>query len=387
MNWLEDIFGKDYSDDQIDLLTISGDASGLKGKATAIVWPTDEAQIHKLIQHANRKNLNLTIRGAGTGLAGGCVPEDSIVIDMSKMNRMIQIIPQDKEVVCQPGVVIDDLNQALDKYDLFFPIIPSSSSVCQVGGAAATNAAGLRALEYGKTEDWVKYIEFFDGTGKLIKMKNPREFIGTEGILGIATKLRLKLTEPPKKKTISVIKSGSVDELMEHIEKYRTDQNVSSIEYFNKVVAGLTGHKEADHLIVEFNDDRGEIEEPDEIAKIWEMRRGLGPRLSEMGYSVMEDPYVPDRSLKKFIRWLVNNKVPSFGHIGIGIFHPRFKKTQHSLIKEMFEFVRKNGGSASGEHGIGLSKKEYIDPVRRDELKELKKKYDPKGIMNRGKVI
>jgi glycolate oxidase len=109
--------------------------------------------------------------------------------------------------------------------------------------------------------------------------------------------------------------------------------------------------------------------------------------MSSAGFNVMEDPKLPDGALVEFLNWIDKKEVPCFGHIGVGIFHPRFRRTQEGMIKDMFAFVKKAGGSVSGEHGIGIAKKEYVEKEFADEIKALKKEFDPDNVLNKGKII
>jgi FAD/FMN-containing dehydrogenase len=140
-------------------------------------------------------------------------------------------------------------------------------------------------------------------------------------------------------------------------------------------------------LITEYETERGKINSPHKIKQVRKKREPLGPYLTSMGYTIMEDPYVPLDKIDELLDWLYSNNVPVFGHIGIGVIHPRFKPDQKDMIYEMFGLVKRLGGDVSGEHGIGLAKKDYVDPSRIEHLTMLKNKYDPNNVLNRGKLI
>ncbi len=368
------------------------DASTLEKKPLAIVFPQDADQVHKLILFANRSKLRLTPRGAGTGLAGAATPsEDSVVVDMSRMNRIITVDTSKKMAIVEPGVIVDDLNEVLLEYGLMFPVIPASHEACQIGGMISTNAAGMRAIKYGKMSNWVMELEFIDGTGKSYVMKDPSDVIGSEGTLGIITKAKLMLVEPVKKCSLSVEKFGEEKDAVERARKIREKDNIIALEYMDKVASDLVGFGKNHTLFIEYEDidgiSEGSVKNLSEIEELTTKRESLGPKLTSEGYVIMEDPKVPIDGMEKFLTWLSEKNIPSFGHIGIGIIHPRFKPGQEKLIAEMVRLVEKLHGQVSGEHGYGLSKKEHVPAEVKTEIRGLKHKYDPHGLFNKGKII
>jgi glycolate oxidase len=386
---LKEIVGEgNVLDARIDQIVYASDASMREGKARMIVFPTELEQVQKIVRYADRTNANLTIRGGGTSLAGGAVPNDSIVMDLSKLNKILEINRKEKYAVVQAGVILDDLNYELGD-ELSFPIRPSSHSVATIGGMIATNAAGNNAIRYGRVMEWVSQLTVVDGTGKVFDMKGDdiKRFCGKEGTTGIIVEAKLKLTDKLVTKSMEHLKFDNIESMIEAVKKHRDNKNVSSIEFFNRFSAELSGIDSQNHLIIGFESDEGSIKEPKDIAALWEMREGLGPNMSSAGFNVMEDPRLPDGALVEFLNWVDKKEVPCFGHIGIGIFHPRFRKTQEGMIKDMFAFVKKIGGSVSGEHGIGIAKKEYVEKEFADEIKALKKEYDPDNVLNKGKII
>lgn len=366
----------------------AADASQVEGKATVIVLPNSIEQVHKVVRYAIRTNANIVVRGAGTGLAGGSVPQNSIVLDLSKLNRITKINFKNKTAIVEAGVILDDLNYKLEG-ELSFPIRPSSHAVCTIGGMIATDAAGNNAIKFGKTSKWVEELDIIDGTGKMFKIKGDElnKFCGKEGTTGIIVKAKLRLTKPIKYRSLDYHKVGDAKKLMKAVKRYKENPKVIGIEFLNSVSAVIAGLEKKNHLFVEFASEEGSIKDPEEIDKIWSLRDGMGPICSADGRIIMEDPKIPDEKITEFIEWTEKNELPCFGHIGLGIFHPRFKTNQEKLIKEMFKFVKEIGGDVSGEHGIGLNKKEYASKEIVEEVKALKKVYDPDNILNRGKII
>ncbi len=389
INWFERIVGKgNVSEEEIDKLVYSTDASQIKGETRLVVWPKNAEEIHKIVLFAKRNKTNLVIRGAGTGLVGGCIPRDEVVMDLSKLNKILNISEYERSVIVQAGVVLNNLNLRLKKLKLFFPVIPSSHKVCTIGGMISTNAVGIRAIKYGRVENWVKALEIMDGTGRLRRIKGNeiKNFCGKEGTTGIILRAKLKLDDLPEKRSLDIFKFED-EELEELVEKVRElqDEEVSAIEFINTKAAKIAGLEELNHLIIEYEDFRGEFKEENEIEKIWKMREGILTKINAKEYSISEDPKLPLDKIIDFLYWLKNNNIPAFGHIGVGIIHPHFKRDSEK-IEEMFEIVKKLNGEVSGEHGIGLLKKKYVDPEILKEIKELKDKYNPDNIINGGKI-
>ena len=386
-SFLNKQFGKNASDEKLNLLVYSIDASQIEGKASAVIWPASKEDVYKVIRYAHRTDSTITPRGAGTGLAGAAVPQDSIVVDFSKMDKIIKIDPKSKTTIVEPGVILDNLNKELAKHNLFFPVIPASHKVCTIGGMISTNAAGMRAIRYGKTMDWIKGLEIIDGMGRVMTAndKNIKHFCGREGTTGIIIKAKLNLAELTKTRSLDIFKLETISELMD-VVKSLNPEKLNAIEFIDKIAARIAGLKSLYYyLFVEYNDDTGEIFDEKDIDESWKMREDVGIVLSSEGYGIKEDPKIPLKDIPQFISWLEQHDIPSFGHLGIGILHPRFKTSD--LIPEMYRLVEELGGEVSGEHGIGLKKKGYVKEDFRQTMRMLKKKYDPEAILNKNKLI
>lgn len=376
----DSVGSENVSQKDADRVAYSSDASRIRGKADTIVWPKTLEDIRHTIAYAKRHKLNLVPRGAGTGLAGGAVPQDSVVMDLCKMNRCT--VQGDKAVV-EPGVVLDDLNSASE---FVLPVEPGSHAVCTIGGMIAANAAGMRAFRYGKMIDWIEELLVIDGTGKMLKIKGDKikNFCGLEGITGIIARAKLKLTKLPKQRSISIFSFETITPLVERFNELRKE-NVLALEYVDEFCSELIGLGDANHLIVEYEGDEGNVK-GEEMQDVWKMREGLYPAVASKGYSVVEDPQVPLKSIANLLYWLQKNNIPTFGHIGIGVIHPHFKK-ESRLVEEMFVVVKKLKGRVSGEHGIGLLKKDYLDEEEVENIRKIKEVYDPNNILNGGKII
>lgn len=381
---LEPIVGKEnISVSSTDLLIYSYDASETKGDALAVIWPTSSEQIKNIIGFANKNNIPLTSRGAGTSLVGGAVPENSIIVDLSKMDTILS--ETKKTITVEAGIIVADLNTYLKSKSLFFPVIPSSDGVATIGGMISTDAAGTRAIRYGKASAWVEEIEVITGAGQIIKTKDISEFAGTEGILGIITKATLKLAAPPEQTSISTYEFDTIEDLIKKVKEELKRKDIIAIEYTDPLTSSLSGAESRYHLLVEYENDTGAYKTEEEINAAWKLRKGLATVLSAAGYAQIEDPKIPIESIPKFLNWLKEKSIPNFGHIGYGIIHCRLRRDED--LKSFYAEVKKNSGTVSGEHGIGMTKREYIDPSQKKILAEKKRKYDPKNILNRGKMI
>lgn len=387
---LEGIFGKgNISLEDMDCLAYSADSSQIEGKTKAIVWPTRKEQIIGLVKEALKNNWDIVPRGGGSGMAGGCVPQDSIILDMSKMNDIGNLDKNKRTLVVDAGVILDDLNSFVREHGLFFPVNPTSHMVCSIGGMVATDAAGNRAIKYGKTSDWVEGIEIIDGRGNVLNLKGAelKDFAGTEGILGIITSIKLKLTEPITEWSLSLLRFTEPGDLIKKVNELKDNKNVISIEFFDRLTAELSGLEGKFHLFIEYGTHDGQIKDEKEIRSKLKTREDVGTILSSKGYVFMEDPKIPMEKMHQFMNWLDENKIPYFGHIALGIIHQRFNRELKNKIPEMYDLVQRLGGSVSGEHGIGIRKKNYLGAETIKRLGELKRKYDPENVINRGKIL
>ncbi|MFH1521642.1 MAG: FAD-binding oxidoreductase [archaeon] len=362
-----------------------GDASQLKGRALDVIFPKSVADVRRIVANTKR----IVIRGAGTGLAGGCVPQNGldVVIDMSKMDKISELDIERRTVEIEAGVILDDLQDYVAKYNLEFPINPFSHAVCTIGGMIATDAVGSRAVKYGKTSNWVKWVEVIDDTGNLHRkgITELSDYSGMEGITGVIVRACLKLS-PKKKRTGSLISVENYDEIISIVRDLKRNSNISMIEFFGKMISEKIGLGKNYHLIVEYEDDSGKLSD-EEYKKILTMREQMGSLMVEEGYTYLEDPKVLlDRS-GKLVKWFEERDIPFFGHIGVGIFHPRFNEEQKKYIPEMMKLVKRLGGQISGEHGIGILKKEFVEVNDKKILINIKKRTDPLNKFNVGKVI
>jgi len=369
--------------EEIDKIVYNSDASTIKGEVSKVIFPKTIGEIESLI----RTETNMVPRGAGSGLAGGAVPQNSIVIDLSKMNKILEVDKTKKIAYVETGIILDELQEALKKYDLEFPVNPSSHGFCSIGGMIATNAVGSRAVKYGRTCDWVQSIEVIDGHGNLKKIGklDMMDFCGMEGITGIIVRATLNLS-PIKKRSADLVKADDIRDIMEAVKRIKPDSEVSMIEFFDKTTSILLGLEEKYHLLIEYESYKGNLHDK-EYNKIMKTRDNAYPVLADKGYTIIEDPKMLTAKIPELVKWLEEKRIPFFGHIGVGIIHPCFKPEQQELIDEMFWVVKKLQGQITGEHGIGLSKKKYLEPNDKKIIEIVKKRHDPANKLNKGKIL
>lgn len=447
---LMDIVGKkNFTDALIDMVSYTYDASDHDHRPLGAVWPGSTEQVSKILQLADRFRFPVTPRGAGTGFAGGAVPvKGGIVLDLCRMNRILDIRIPDRLVVVQPGVVYADLQKALAPYDFFFPPDPASGSVCTIGGNTATNAGGIRGAKYGVTRDYVLGLTVVLPDGRIMNtgstcMKTSsgydltRLFVGSEGTLGVICEIILKVNPKPKgvktglavfaslkeagQAVSDIMHSGVIPSVLEILDENTVsvlrekggmklpDANAlilvetdgftenDAVEQMSTIVALF---EKNNAMRVQTADSSGEADE------LWRARRVAGSTASQLGSQNMsEDVTVPISKVPQLLEGIseiVNTyQLPFvvFGHAGDGNLHPKIMynhedpeqvRRVREAFTEIFELTCRLGGTLTGEHGVGLAKAPYIplehDAVAIDVMKGLKHFFDPHNILNPGKL-
>lgn len=360
------------------------DASGIEGRALDVVHPSSIAEVRRIVANVKR----VVIRGGGTGLSGGAVPHDEdVVLDLSKMDGIGGFDRERKTVEVGAGVILDELQGYLFKYGLEFPVRPLSHSVATIGGMIATDAVGARAIRYGRTSNWVKWVEVVDGNGELHRkgVTELSDYVGMEGISGVIVRACLKLS-PLKSRTATLAKFESLDEIVSVVRSLKRNSAVSMIEFLDKKISVGLGFVEGYYLIVEYEDGTGVMSEK-EYSELMATRDKVYPWVAGERYTRIEDPKIMIDKFVKLVEWLEDRGIPVFGHIGVGILHPCFSEEQKKFISEMMKLVKRLGGSISGEHGIGILKREFVDANDKRILVNVKKRTDPLNKFNAGKVI
>ncbi len=449
---IRNIVGRNnYFDSEEEKRVYSFDATPIfEQKPEAIIFPEDEEQISKIVRLANDEKFNIVPRGAGTGLSGGAVPvENCVLMVMTRWNKILEVDVKNLTATVQPGVITAQLQKEVERQNLFYPPDPGSISVCTLGGNVANNAGGLRGLKYGVTKNYVMGVEMILPTGDLLKTGgknfkdvagyNLKDFIvGSEGTLGIITKIILKLIPIPAnsitmlayfnkltdsaKAVSGIIASNIVPSMMEFMD----NTTINCVEDYTKV--GLPRNSEA-ILLVEV-DGRGSIVEEDAETIINIMRKNnasfvkKAETVSEANNlktarrsafsalarkkptTILEDATVPRSELPVMIEKVTEaaNKYNlifgDFGHAGDGNLHPtcltdeRDKKeieSAHKAFDFIFYEAIKLGGTITGEHGTGLAKKRFLEKVAGipglNMMKQIKSVIDPNNILNPGKIF
>lgn len=415
-----------------------------------VVFPNSAIQVSQVLKFCCQKRIYAVPRGAGTGTTGGSVPvKGGVVICLSKMNEILEVNNSDFYARVQPGVFTGELQREVMKFNMFYPPDPASSDYCTIGGNIAECAGGPKAVKYGVTKDYVIGLEVVLPTGEIINtgVKTAKGvtgydltklIIGSEGTLAIVTEATLKLLPAPEfvktmisffpsmndaAKTVSkIIQNGLIPRVLEYmdhlsIECIREDVNFELPENAKALlIIESDGKKEfidaeieeIEKICKKNNSLTSIIAEDQEVkTRIWDVRKTLSSSLFKYGPDkINEDIVVPRSKIPQVVSKIeelknqTNLSMVSFGHAGDGNIHFNIilDKTDEILhekaensVKELFEYVIALGGTLSGEHGIGITKKEYlsleIDRNQRDLMRRIKNAFDPGGILNPGKIL
>ncbi len=414
-----------------------------------VVLPTTAEQVSQILKLANEKRIPVTPRGAGTNVSGGSIPiKGGIVLCTTRMNKILDINKTNFTAMVEPGVVLQDFNMALAKQGLFYPPDPQSFLGCTMGGTVAENAGGPYCVKYGVTKQYVLGLEVVLANGYVMKLggvtvKNRTGyelvmlFTGSEGTLGVITKITLRLLPmPPASKTImavfddmavggevvsNIMASGVVPAKIEFVDNFvlrrieemtpmglpvdakallliQADGSPAAVEAETRQIVDLLRKGGAKEIKV--------AKDAAEAAMYWKMRSAGFAATFGAAHTVMaEDVAVPRDKLPEFIRKLdeISQRTGFFisylGHAGDGNLHPsiftdirnkkEFAKAQKTM-EEIFEAAMSLGGVLSGEHGIGLEKQRFLkramDPVALNLMRKIKGILDPNNILNPGKI-
>ncbi|MFZ0451638.1 MAG: FAD-linked oxidase C-terminal domain-containing protein [Desulfatiglandaceae bacterium] len=447
---IRDIVGEDnFTDRLIDLIAYSRDASEHKHRPDAAVWVHETEQVSSILRLADRERFPVVARGAGTGLTGMAVPsEGGLILDMGRMDKVLEINIEDRLVVVQPGVVYADLNNALLPFGFFFPPDPASGRVSTIGGNVATNAGGIRGAKYGTTKDYVLALEIVLPNGEVLHtgsrcMKSvsgydlTRLFVGSEGTLGIFTEITLKINpRPPLSATATaafekledagravgeIMRSGILPSALEIIDRQtitainqNTDLNLPEVVAI--LFAETDGYTAEEtkfqlNVVTEIFEKNGAVsvrraDTKEEAEALWTARKSAGgviPRISKNLF--VEDLCVPMSKVPEMLQTIdelskkYDVKIPTVGHAGDGNLHPAISidstnreevRRMEKVAEALFRKVIQLGGTLTGEHGIGLSKAPFMkmehDEVAMGLMKALKQLLDPNNILNSGKM-
>ncbi|MDX9686220.1 FAD-binding oxidoreductase [Halopseudomonas formosensis] len=420
----------------------------------AIVFPRSVEDVQAVVRFANEHKLALTPSGGRTGLSAGAVAANGeIVVSFDYMNRILDFNAYDRTVTCQPGVVTAQLQQFAEEQGLYYPVDFASAGSSQIGGNIGTNAGGIKVIRYGMTRNWVAGLKVVTGTGELLElnkglMKNAtgydlrQLFIGAEGTLGFVVEATMRLERAPKNLTAMVLGTPDFDAIMPVLHAFQSKLDLTAFEFFSdramaKVLArgDVPAPFETDcpfYALLEFEAVSEEVanealatfeycveqgwvldgvmsQSEQQLQNLWKLREFISETISHW------TPYKNDISVTvsqvpAFLRdidAIVGEHYPDFeivwfGHIGDGNLHLNILKPDAmpkeeffakcaSVNQWVFDIVQKYNGSISAEHGVGMTKRDYLGYSRSAEeiaiMKAVKAVFDPNGIMNPGKIF
>lgn len=451
-NSLIGIVGKEHVlTSREDLICYGYDSQHVERMPDVVVRPADTDQVAAILRLANEERVAVVPRGSGTGLSGGSVPiEGGIVLDLTRMNRIIEIDRANLLATAEAGVITAALAAEAQKYNLLYPPDPGSIKVCTIGGNVAENAGGLRAIKYGVTRDYLMALEAVSAEGNVFRtgartVKSVAGYdltgllCGSEGTLAVITKVTVRLVPFPKYRrsilatfdklptaaqaVADIMAAGVIPATLEIMD----NATIRAVEDFKKIglpvsagamlLAELDGVADAavadeaataEKVIRESGATSVEFAADDESReRIWEARRTALAALARVRpTTILEDVTVPLDKLAEMVAKIedVARKhslsVGTFGHAGDGNLHPTFLTDERDAaemerveeaIKEIFEAAIAMGGTVSGEHGIGFSKARFL-PLEVGEpamevMRRIKNALDPNGILNPGKMF
>jgi len=357
------------------------DASQLRGDVEKVVFAKSVNDIQKIVKTTG---IDIIPRGAGTGLVGGCVPNNSIIIDLGKMNSVLDFDPVKSSVSVEAGITLKELNEKLRAKGFEFPIIPGNKGISSIGGMIATNASGSRSMRYGRIKEWVEEIEFVNGRGELMKVGKADlgDVCGMEGITGIIVNAKLKIM-PFIMRSASIFQTDDLEEILSISRRLKLEKEVVMLAVFPPFVSRLLGFPEKYHMIIEFDSQRGKIK-GEEYKIISSLKDKVYSVLAEESYIYSEDPKFFFDKLREFILFLEQKQIPYFGYLGDGIIHPFFKNKEEK--QDVFSFIKKTKAKL-GKYGIGLMRKSFLDAFEIKIIRRVKLRHDPFGKLNKNKVI
>lgn len=419
-----------------------------------VIKPGTPEEISAILKLCNKYRIPVTPRGAGTGLSGGALPHlGGVLLSVERLNKIIEIDERNLQVITEPGVITEVLQDSVKERGLFYPPDPSSRGSCMIGGNIAENSGGPKAVKYGVVKDYVLNLEVVLPTGEIIwtganVLKNATGYnltqlvVGSEGTLGIVTKAVLKLLPLPKYDLLmlvpfrnpeqacaavsAIFMAGYTPSAMEFMER---DALEWVMRFVDNSIVPIADDIQA-HLLIEVdgNDmdvlmkemegiaevamsfEAGDIlfaEDAQQKAELWKLRRRVGEAVKSHSVYKEEDTVVPRAELPVLLQGVkeIGRKYGfhsvCYGHAGDGNLHVNIIKGDltdeqwnGSLklgIQEIFELVKRLGGTISGEHGVGLVQKEYLpivfDTITMRLMREIKKIFDPNNILNAGKIF
>ncbi|MBH3430866.1 FAD-binding oxidoreductase [Pseudomonas alkylphenolica] len=420
----------------------------------AIVFPKSTEQVQAIVRWANRHAVALVPSGGRTGLSAAAVAANGeVVVSFDYMNQILAFDEFDRTVVCQPGVITEQLQNFAEDKGLYYPVDFASAGSSQIGGNIGTNAGGIKVIRYGMTRNWVAGLKVVTGAGDLLELnkdliKNAtgydlrQLFIGAEGTLGFVVEATMRLDRAPNNLTAMVLGTPDFDSIMPVLHAFRDKLDLTAFEFFSdKALAKIMGRGDVPapfdtpcpfYALLEFEASNEEVandalatfehcveqgwvldgvmsQSEQQLQNLWKLREYISETISHW------TPYKNDISVTvskvpAFLRdidAIVEENYPDFevvwyGHIGDGNLHLNILKPDDlskdeffakcaTVNKWVFEIVQRYNGSISAEHGVGMTKRDYLtysrSPAEIQYMKAVKAVFDPNGIMNPGKIF
>ena len=424
--------------------------AAISGSTPCVVFPETTDEVVQIVKYAASQKRPIVTRGSGTGLSGGSIPvPGSLVVCLSRMNKILELDTQNLTILVEPGVTTVTVADTADSVGLLYPPDPGSMRISTIGGNVAENSGGLRGLKYGITRDYVMGLEVVLANGEVVFLGNKCVkdvagysmkdiFIGSEGTLGIITKILLKLVPKPQAKKTLLATYSRMDAAAETVSAIIAEKIIPcTLEFLDKITIrcveefahiGLPLDAEA-ILLMETDGHPAVTEEEarkmeavarrcgavnvqvaqtaEEAVKLATARRAAFSALARVApTTILEDATVPRSELAKMVNFIQSVgeryglRIGTFGHMGDGNLHPTFltdeKNTEEmhrveSAMREIFDYAIQLGGTITGEHGVGLAKKSFLPKSVGDAslalMKQLKKTLDPDNILNPGKIF
>ncbi len=419
-----------------------------------VIKPRTAEEISAIMRLCNRYKIPVTPRGAGTGLSGAALPHlGGVLLSMERFNSILEIDERNLQVTTEPGVITEVLQETVKEKGLFYPPDPMSKGSCMIGGNVSQNSGGPKAVKYGVVRDYVLNLEVVLPTGEIIwtganVLKNSTGYsltqliVGSEGTLCIVTKIVLRLIPHPKYDLSILVPFKSLEKAGEAVsaifragftpsalELVEIDALKITSEFIDSTAIPITDDLAA-HLIIEVDGnsqetlmqeieaiaevlakyEAGEMffaEDAQQKAELWKVRRKVAESIKMSGYTIEEDTVVPRAELPALIKGIkeIGKKyhfhAVGYGHAGDGNLHIRIKKEgventsdngeMIEGIRALFILIKKLGGTISGEHGIGLVQKGFMDIMFTEThlnlMRGIKKVFDPNNILNAGKIF
>ena len=415
-----------------------------------VVFAESIEEVRKVVKYANENKIPIVARGAGTNMVGACVcKHGGIVLNFSKMNKILELNTSNMTVRVQPGVVLGDLKSYVEEFGLFYPPDPSNFKVSTVGGSIAQSSGGARSFKYGTTKDYVLSLKVVTANGEIITLgagtiKDAAGFhlnqliVGSEGTLAIVVEAILKLIPKPESSRIVTAYFESMEEAISAVNgiiservfpatiDFMDNNSIRTVESFYPSGLNVTADS---MLLIEIDGFESSMEEQqgrvlnvlkntgatgidiadtqEKCDKIWTARRSSFAATARLAPDVLSDDIiVPRENLAEMIAKCkeisnrYNLKMCLVGHVGDGNIHPQIAinteddvqfKSYIAAKSEMYETARKLDGTISAEHGIGIEKLSYlenvIDQASIEYMKRIKRIFDPNNILNPGKIF